>query len=54
MNRTNPTFKQQTSLEEENVAFVDELFDELFASLTDNDTINSDTDKVPDLGKFES
>ena len=50
MNRTNPTFKQLTSLEEVNAAFVDELFDELFAPLTDNDTINSDTDKVPDLG----
>ena len=30
---------------EDNLAFLDELF----ANLTDNDSINDDTDKIPDL-----
>ena len=54
MQRSDPTFRHETLSAEEVDSFLDELFDELFASLTDNYTINSDTDKVPDLGKFES
>ncbi len=48
MNRTDPTFKQQTQSSEEDLAFINELFDSLF----DNDAINSDTDKTPDLASF--
>jgi hypothetical protein len=52
MNRTDPTFKQQTQSSEEDLAFVNELFDSLFDSLFDNDDISSDTDKTPDLAAF--
>ena len=45
MNRTDPTFKQQTQSSEEDLAFINELFDSLF----DNDAINSDSDKIPNL-----
>jgi hypothetical protein len=45
MNRANPTFKQQTQSSEEDLAFIDELFDSLF----DNDDITSDTDRIPNL-----
>jgi hypothetical protein len=48
MNRTNPTFRQQTQTTEEDSSFINELFDSLF----DNDDINSDTDKTPDLTAF--
>jgi len=48
MNRTDPTFKQQTQTTEEDSSFINELFDSLF----DNDDINSDTDKTPDLAAF--
>jgi hypothetical protein len=48
MNRTDPTFKQQIQSSEEDLAFINELFDSLF----DNDDINSDTDKTPDLAAF--
>jgi hypothetical protein len=48
MNRTNPTFKQQTQSSEEDTAFINELFDSLF----DNDDINSDTDRTPDLSSL--
>ncbi len=51
MQRTDPTYKQQTQSSEEDLAFVDELFDSLFASLTDNDDISSDTDAIPDFRK---
>ncbi len=45
MNRTDPTFKQQTQSSEEDLAFINELFDSLF----DNAPIDSDTDRTPDL-----
>ena len=48
MNRTDPTFRQQTQTTEEDLSFIDDLFDSLF----DNDDINSDTDKTPDLAAF--
>jgi hypothetical protein len=48
MNRTDPTFKQQTQSSKEDLAFINELFDSLF----DNDDISSDTDKTPDLAAF--
>ena len=49
MNRTDPTFRDAAISEEEMNAFLDELFDELF----DNDPINSDSDKIPDLSNFD-
>ena len=48
MDRSNPNYKQQTSASEEDLAFLDELFDSLF----DNDAISSDTDKIPNLAAF--
>jgi hypothetical protein len=51
MNRTDPTFKQQSQMNEEDLSFIDDLFDSLFASLTDNDDISSDTDAIPDFRK---
>ena len=53
MQRSDPTFRHEALSAEEVDSFLDELLDELFASLTDNDTINSDTDKVPDLGRVD-
>jgi hypothetical protein len=50
MNRTNPTFKQTKLSEDEANAFLDEMFSNLFES----DDISSDSDKIPDLGKFDS
>jgi hypothetical protein len=52
MDRTDPTFKQQTQTTEEDSSFIDDLFDDLFDSLFDNDDICSDTDKTPDLASF--
>ncbi len=52
MNRTNPTFKQQTQTTEEDSSFIDDLFDSLFDSLTDNAPIDSDTDAIPDLSSL--
>ena len=49
MQRSDPTFRHEVLSAEEVDSFLDELFDELF----DNDTINSDTDKVPDLGRVD-
>lgn len=46
MNRTDPTFKENAVITQENIEFVDELFDALF----DFDDTNGDMDKVPDLG----
>jgi hypothetical protein len=44
MKRIDPNFKQQTLTEQENLEFIDELFNQLF----DNDDITSDYDKIPD------
>jgi hypothetical protein len=45
MNRTDPTFKEQNLIEQENLEFIDELFNNLF----DNDGITSESDAIPDL-----
>ena len=45
MNRINPNFKEQSLIEQENLEFIDELFDSLF----DNDDLSANTDKIPDL-----
>ena len=45
MNRTNPNFKEQALINQDNVDFLDELF----SNLSDNDDISSDCDKIPDL-----
>jgi hypothetical protein len=46
MKRIDPHFKEHAVLEQENIEFVNELFDALF----DFDDTNGDMDKVPDLG----
>ena len=45
MNRTNPNFKEQTLINQDNIDFLDELFNNLF----DNDDITSESDTIPDL-----
>jgi hypothetical protein len=45
MNRTNPNFKEQTLIDQDNLDFLDELFDNLF----DSDDLSSEQDKTPDL-----
>jgi hypothetical protein len=45
MNRTDPTFREQTSFAEQDLDFIDELFENLF----DNDDLSSDSDAIPDL-----
>jgi hypothetical protein len=45
MDRTDPNFKEQTVIAQEDLEFIDELFDNLF----DGAPVDSDTDKVPDL-----
>jgi hypothetical protein len=45
MNRSNPNFKEQTLIDQDNLDFLDELF----SNLTDNDDISSDCDRTPDL-----
>jgi hypothetical protein len=50
MNRTDPTFREQTNFAQQDLDFLDELFDDLF----DQGDISSDTDKVPDLGLLDS
>jgi hypothetical protein len=49
MQRTNPNFREQTLIAQDNIDFIDELF----SSLTDNDAINNDTDRIPDIGDIE-
>jgi hypothetical protein len=49
MNRINPNFKEQSLIEQENLEFIDELFDNLF----DNDDLSSDSDKIPDLSNSD-
>ena len=46
MNRTDPTFKDKAITTQENIEFLNELFDALF----DFDDTNGEMDKVPDLG----
>jgi hypothetical protein len=46
MKRIDPNFKEQTVIAQEDLEFIDELFDNLF----DGAPVDSDTDKVPDLG----
>ncbi len=47
MNRTNPTFKECSVIEQENTEFLDEMFSELF----DIGEVHSGMDEVPDLDK---
>jgi hypothetical protein len=49
MNRTNPNFKEQTLIAQDNLDFIDELF----YNLLDNDDISSDFDRIPDLREIE-
>jgi hypothetical protein len=50
MNRTDPTFKEQTLIAQDNVDFLDELFSNLF----DQDDISSESDQVPNLSNHDS
>jgi hypothetical protein len=45
MNRSNPNFKEQTLIDQDNLDFIDELFSNLF----DTDDISSDSDAIPEL-----
>jgi hypothetical protein len=45
MNRSDPTFREQSLIAQDNIDFLDELFNNLF----DNDDLSSDSDKIPDL-----
>ena len=45
MNRSDPTFREQTLIAQDNIDFLDELFN----NLLDNDDLSSDSDKIPDL-----
>jgi hypothetical protein len=47
MKRTDPTFKEQTVIDQENIDFLDEMFAELF----DCGEVHSDMDEVPDFEK---
>jgi hypothetical protein len=49
MNRTDPTFREQTNSAQRDLEFIDELFDNLF----DNDDLSSDSDKIPDLSNSD-
>jgi hypothetical protein len=49
MNRTNPNFKEQTLIAQDNLDFIDELFNNLF----DNDDISNDSDRIPDISDIE-
>ena len=49
MRRIDPNFKLQTVQSDQNLDFIDELFDNLF----DNDDISENTDKIHDLGTFD-
>jgi hypothetical protein len=50
MNRTNPNFKEQTLIDQDNLDFLDELF----SNLLDQDDITSEYDKTPDLSILDS
>jgi hypothetical protein len=45
MNRTDPTFREQTNFAQQDLDFLDELF----ARLTDSDDVSSSYDEIPDL-----
>ena len=45
MKRVDPNFRQTLLSEEETNSFLDELFTNLF----DNDDLNAESDKIPDL-----
>ena len=49
MNRTDPTFREQTNSAQRDLDFIDELFDNLF----DNDDLSSEFDKIPDLSNSD-
>jgi hypothetical protein len=49
MNRTDPTFREQTNFAQQDLDFIDELFDNLF----DNDDLSANTDKIPDLSNSD-
>jgi hypothetical protein len=49
MNRTDPTFREQTNFAQQDLDFLDELFDSLF----DNDDLSSEHDKIPDLSNID-
>jgi hypothetical protein len=45
MNRSDPTFREQSLIAQDNIDFLDELFSNLF----DNDDLSENSDKIPDL-----
>ena len=47
MNRINQNFKEKSVIEQENIDFINEMFDELF----DAGEVHSDMDEVPDFDK---
>jgi hypothetical protein len=49
VNRTDPTFREQTNFAQQDLDFIDELFDSLF----DNDDLSSEQDKIPDLSNSD-
>jgi hypothetical protein len=49
MNRTDPTFREQTNFAQQDLDFLDELFDNLF----DSDDLSADSDKIPDLSNLD-
>jgi hypothetical protein len=50
MNRSDPTFREQTLIAQDNLDFLDELF----TNLLDQDDITSEYDKTPDLSILDS
>jgi hypothetical protein len=50
MNRSDPTFREQTLIAQDNIDFLDELFN----NLLDSDDLSSSTDKIPDLSILDS
>jgi hypothetical protein len=49
MNRSDPTFREQTSFAEQDLDFIDELFNNLF----DSDDFHAESDAVPDLSALD-
>jgi hypothetical protein len=45
MNRSDPTFREQSLIAQDNIDFLDELFSNLF----DNDDLSENSDKIPNL-----
>lgn len=50
MKRTDPNFFEAFRNEEE----IDSFLDELFLNLFDDNDLSENTDKIPDLSRFES